>query len=148
MALCLKWVHNNCRSTCPQARDEQWLSWESRSQGSPPFFLVLIPVSISRLWSQKSWFQSRYQDSRFQSLASSLDIKTQISKISIPADIKTQLSKVSIPVLISRLNSWISNLCSNLETVSAKQKILENVTPTMCKMLLVGKMILTFELML
>ena len=74
-------------------------------------------------------------DSNFKSLDSSLDIKTQ-------------LSKVSIPVSISRLNSWISNLCSNLETVSAKQKLLENVTSPMCKMLLFGKMIVTFELML
>ena len=63
-------------------------------------------------------------------------------------DIKTQLSKVSIPVSISRLNSWISNLCSNLETVSTKQKILDYVTSPMCKMLLFGKMIVTFELIL
>ena len=78
-------------------RDEQWLLQESRSQGSPPVFWVSIPVSISRLWSQKSWFQSRFQDSRFQSLHSSLNIKTQISK-------------VLIPVLISRLNYQKSRL--------------------------------------
>ena len=55
--------------------------------GIPPVFWVLIPVSISRPWSQKSRFQSPYQDSRFDSLNSSLDIKTQISKVSIPVSI-------------------------------------------------------------
>jgi hypothetical protein len=61
---------------CVRNRDEQWLSRESRSQWFPPVFWVSIPVSISRLWSQKSRFQSRYQDSNF---------------------------RVSIPVSISRL---------------------------------------------
>ena len=69
------------------SRDEHVVSRESRSQGSPLVFLVSIPVSISRPWSQKSRFQSRYQDSRFNSLNSSLDIKTQISKVSISVSI-------------------------------------------------------------
>jgi hypothetical protein len=68
-------------------RDEHLVSWESWSQGSPPVFLVSIPVTITRLWYQKSRFQSRYQDSRFESLFSSLDIKTQFSKVSIPVSI-------------------------------------------------------------
>ena len=85
-------------------RDEQWLSRKSRSQGSPPIFLSLdtslniktvisknldssldiktqdfrvsIPVSISRLKFQKSWFQSRYKDSTIKSLDFSLDVQT------------------------------------------------------------------------
>ena len=97
--------------------------------GIPPCFLSLdtsldiktviskvsIPVSISRLKISESRFQSRYQDSNFKSLDSSLNIKTQ-------------LWKVSILVSMSRLDSWIYNRCPNLDTGSAKQKILENAT--------------------
>ena len=41
---------------------------------------VSIPLSISRLKLQKSWFQSQYQDSTFNSLNSSLVIKNQVPK--------------------------------------------------------------------
>ena len=108
-------------------RDEQWLSRESRSQWSPPVFLsldtsldiktgiskVLIPVSISRLKILESRYQSRYQDSNFKILDSSLDIKTQ-------------LWKVSILVSMSRLDSWIYNLCPNLETGKCNLTNLQN----------------------
>ena len=96
---------------------------------------VSIPVWIWRLKISESRFQSRYQDSNFKTLDSSLNIKTQ-------------LSKVSILVSMFRLNSWISNLCPNFKTGSAKQKLLENATPPICKILLIGKMALTFVLML
>ena len=56
---------------------------------------VLIPVSISRLQSWKSQYQSRYQDCNLESLDTSLNIKTAILK-------------ASIPVSISRLQSWKS----------------------------------------
>ena len=39
-------------------------------------FSVSIPVSISRLKYQKSWFQSRYHDSTMESLNFSLDVQT------------------------------------------------------------------------
>ena len=39
-------------------------------------FRVLIPVSMSRLRFQKSWFQSRYLDSTIKSLNFSLDVHT------------------------------------------------------------------------
>ena len=68
-------------------------SCKSLVHSDPPCLLVSIP----RPWSQKSWFHSQYQDLRFESLNSSLDFKTQISK-------------VSIPVLISRLNYLDSSL--------------------------------------
>ena len=90
--------------------DEHWLLWESRSQGCPPVFLV----SISRPWSQKSQFLSRYQDSNVKSLDNSLSSKTQISK-----DL--------ITVSISRLYSWISNLFPNLVTVPKKSCLRETL---------------------
>ena len=75
-------------------RDEQWLSRESQSQWSPCFLSldtsldiktviskVLIPVLISRLKTSESQFQSRYQDSNFKTLDSSLNIKTQLWKV-------------------------------------------------------------------
>ena len=42
---------------------------------------VSIPVSISRLKFQKSRFQSRYQDSTFESLDSRLHIKNHVPKV-------------------------------------------------------------------
>ena len=44
-------------------------------------FKVSIPVSISRLKLQKSWFQSWFQDATLTSLASSLNIKNQAPKV-------------------------------------------------------------------
>ena len=41
----------------------------------------MILVSISRLNFQKSQFQSRYQDSTFKSLDSSLNIKNHVPKV-------------------------------------------------------------------
>ena len=96
---------------------------------------VLITVSISRLKIWESRFQAQYHDSNFKSLKSSRKLMTQ-------------LSKVLITVSIYGLNSWLSNHCPNLETVSTKQKLLENVTTPMWKILLFGKIIVTFELML
>ena len=110
-----------------------WTKWWSLSVEGllstrpTPSILVLIPVLISRLWSQKSQFQSPYQDLGFESLDSSFDIKTQISK-------------VSIAVSMFRLDSSIFNLCPNLETGPAKENVLFNANPPMCKILLFSKM--------
>ena len=60
-----------------------------------PILKVSIPVSISRLKSWKSRYQSRYQYWNLESVNTSLNIKTAIQK-------------VSIPVSISRLESWAS----------------------------------------
>ena len=137
---------------------------------------VLIPVSISRLQLKKSWYQSWYQGCNSKSLDTSLDIKTRFSKVSIPVSIsrlnfqkswfQSQYQDSNFKsldsILISRLNYQKSpfqsrypdltlefpTFCSNLETISANLKLLENVTPPMCKMLLFGKMIVTIELML
>ena len=112
----------------------------------------------------------------FFSLNTSLNIKTVISKVSIPVlisrlkiwespfqsqyknsnfksldsslDIKTQLSKVAIPVSMSRLDSRIFNLCPNLEACPAAQIIIDNANPPMCKILLFSKKTVTFEMMM
>ena len=108
------------------SRDENVVSRESRSQGSPPVFLVSIPVLISRLWVQKSRFQSWYQDSRFESLNSSLDIKTQFSKVLIPVSISRlrfkkswiqpqyQDSNFKILILVSILRLKFQKSCFSL----------------------------------
>ena len=59
----LKWMYS-VNFTDPWQRWAVTLARVSMT-GIPPVFYVLIPVSISRPWSQKSWFQSWYQDSRF-----------------------------------------------------------------------------------
>ena len=56
-------------------------------------------------------------------------INSNFKRLNSSLNIKTQLSKVSIRVSMSRLKSWISNLCLNHETGSAKQKLLENANP-------------------
>ena len=134
-----------------------WTSWQRWAvtlvrisiTGIPPCFLSLntsldiktviskvsIPVEISRLKISVSWFHSQYQDSNFKSLDSSLNIRTK-------------LWKFSILVFMSRLDSWIFSLCTNLETGSAKQKVLENATLPICKIFLFSKIVVTFELML
>ena len=93
---------------------------------------VSIPVSISRLESWKSRYQSRYQDCNFKSLNTSLNTKTAVLKVSITVsisrldfqmsryqsryqdsifksldtslDIKTRFLKGLIPVLILKLD--------------------------------------------
>ena len=110
----------------------------------------------------ESQYQSQYQDCELQSLDTSLDIKTHkfqskfqsqyqdsnFKSLDLSLNIKNKLSTVLIPVTMSRLNSCISNLCPNPETGSEKQEFLENATPSMCKIFLFGKMVVTFDLML
>ena len=85
--------------------------------GIPPCFLVSIPVSISRLWYQKSRFQSWYQDSRFESLDSSLDIKTQFSKVSITVSIsRLSFKKSQFQSLYQDSNFKILDSSLNIKT--------------------------------
>ena len=71
---------------CQHLPNQRWAITLARVSitGITPCFLVLIPVSISRPWSEKSWLQSLYEHSIFESLDSSLNIMTKISKTLIP----------------------------------------------------------------
>ena len=94
----------------------------------PLFFLLFsflfIPVLISRPWSQKSWFQSWYQDSRFESLDSCVDIQTQVSKV---------LSQVSL----SRLKSLNSSV--NIQTQLLDIQHLSKPWDCLCKVKITRK---------
>ena len=84
-------------------RDEQWLLRESRSQWSPLFF--------------ESQYQSRYQDCDLNSLDSSLDIKTQDFRVSIPvliSRLKFQKSRFQTRYQDSTMESL--NLSLNVQT--------------------------------
>ena len=75
-----------------------------------PILTILISVSITRLKSWKSWYQSQYQDCNLKFLDTSLDIKTGIIKVFISRlffksletsfNIRTRFSKVLISISI------------------------------------------------
>ena len=109
-------------------------SRESLNHSDPPLFvLVLILVLISSLQSRKSWIQSWYQDTRLEHLNSSLDIKTLISKVAIPVFISRlnfQYHNIKFKWFCSQSscqNSWIIDLCANIDTGPARQNILNLV---------------------
>ena len=91
--------------------------------GIPSHFRVLISVSILRLWFWNSQFQSQYQDCNLESINSSLHIKTQGLKISIPvliselrvqkSQFKNFMKKISIVVQILTLANPSANYFKN-----------------------------------
>ena len=86
---CSQYTLYTLHKNIPSGLAQRWACSLARVSitGIPPCFFSLdiktviskvsIPVSISRLKIWKSRFQSRYQDSVFKSLDSSLDIKTR-----------------------------------------------------------------------
>ena len=79
------WV--GLRGIIPHLPDSNPESFQTSLNIKTPILKVSIPVSISRLKSWKSWYQSWYQDCNLTSLDTSLNIKTAIIKVSISVSI-------------------------------------------------------------